>query len=78
VGTLSGRNTRYGDSVQSRKSIDLATFFSFEISMLADRFLMEIEENVNPGAEQRQFSKILFDYLNNMHSQIVAFDSNDL
>jgi hypothetical protein len=26
----------------------LATFFNFEISGLADRFLMEMKENVNP------------------------------
>jgi hypothetical protein len=36
----------------------LATFFDSKISVLADRFLMEIEENVNPGTEKRQFSKI--------------------
>jgi hypothetical protein len=33
----------------------LATFFNFEISGLADEFLMEIEENVNLGMEKRQF-----------------------
>jgi hypothetical protein len=33
----------------------LATFFNFEISGLADRFLMEIEENVNPGTGERRF-----------------------
>jgi len=31
----------------------LARFFNFEISRLADSFLMEIEENVNPGTEKR-------------------------
>jgi hypothetical protein len=30
----------------------LATFFNFKIDGLADRFLMKIEENVNPGAEK--------------------------
>ena len=33
------------------KHRQLATFFNFEISGLADRFLMEIEENVNSGWE---------------------------
>ncbi len=33
----------------------LAKFFNHEIKWLADRFLMEIEENVNPGTEKRQF-----------------------
>ncbi len=36
---------------------------------------MEIEENVNAGIEKRQFSKIPFDYLKNMQSQIVVCDS---
>jgi hypothetical protein len=39
----------------------LATYFNFEISGLSDRFLMEIEENVNPGTEKGQFSKIPFE-----------------
>ena len=41
----------------------LATLFNFEISELADRFLMEIEENVNPRTEELQFSKIPFENL---------------
>ena len=56
----------------------LATFFNFEISGLADTFLMEIEENVNPGIEKRQFSKIPFENRKNMQSQIVACYSRDL
>ena len=31
MGTLSGRNTRYGDSVQSRKSIDLANGYTRQL-----------------------------------------------
>jgi hypothetical protein len=50
----------------------LAKFFNFEISGLADRFLMEIEENVNLGTEQRHFSKIPFENRNNMQSQMVV------
>jgi hypothetical protein len=34
--------------------VQLAKFFNFEISRLADRFLIEIEENVNSGAGTRQ------------------------
>ena len=48
--------------------------FKFEISWLADSLLMKIEENVNPGTEKREFSKIPFDYLTNMQSQIVVCD----
>jgi hypothetical protein len=33
---------------------------------------MEIEENVNPGMEKRQFSKIPFENRQNMQSQIVV------
>jgi hypothetical protein len=55
----------------------LATFFNFEINRLADRFLMEIEENVNPGKETGQFSKIPFENRKNMQSHIVACDSRD-
>jgi hypothetical protein len=33
----------------------LATLVNFEISGLADRFLIEIEENVNPGVERGSF-----------------------
>jgi hypothetical protein len=36
------------------RDASLAKFFNFEISGLADRFLMEIEENVNAGAGKRQ------------------------
>jgi hypothetical protein len=56
----------------------LATFFNFEINRLADRFLMEIEENVNPGKETGQFSKIPFENRKNMQSHIVACDSRYL
>jgi hypothetical protein len=38
---------------------------------------MEMEENVNPGGQERQFSKIAFENRQNMHSQIVACDSRD-
>ena len=46
----------------------LATFFNFEINGLADRFVMEIEENVNPGTGKRQFSKMPFENRKNMQS----------
>ena len=36
-------------------SSTLAKFFNHEIIRLADRSLMEIEENVDPGTEKRQF-----------------------
>ncbi len=36
---------------------------------------MESEENVNLGTEIRQFSKIPFEYLKNMQSQIVVCHS---
>jgi hypothetical protein len=36
----------------------LAKFFNHEIRGFADRFLMEIEEDVNPGTEKQQSSKI--------------------
>jgi len=38
------------DMVRHSKKVklSLATFFHFEISGLTDRFLMEIEEDVNP------------------------------
>jgi len=36
---------------------------------------MEVEENVNPGTEKRQFSKIPFENRKNMHSQLVVYDS---
>ena len=52
----------------------LATFFKPEINGLGDGFLMKIEENVNPGTEKRQFSKIPFENLKNMQSQIVVCD----
>jgi len=35
----------------------LAKVFNFEISGLPDRFLMEMEENVNPGMGKGQFSR---------------------
>jgi hypothetical protein len=37
----------------------LATFFNFEIKWLADRFLIEIEENVNSGRENGSFQRYL-------------------
>ena len=52
-------------------------FFNIQIGRLADRFLMEIQENVNPGAETRQLSKIPFEYRKNMQSQIVVCHSRD-
>jgi hypothetical protein len=36
---------------------------------------MEIEENVNPGVETRQFSKIALKNRKNMESQLVVCDS---
>jgi hypothetical protein len=56
----------------------LATFFNFEIKGLADRFLMEIEENVNPGTEKRQFSKIPFEDRKHMQSQTVVCYSREM
>jgi len=44
----------------------LVTFFNFEINRLTDRFIVEIEENVNPGTEKRQFSKTAFENRKNM------------
>jgi hypothetical protein len=38
---------------------------------------MEIEENVNPGTQKGQFSKIPFGNSKNMQYQIVAYDSRD-
>jgi hypothetical protein len=38
----------------------LAALFNFEISGLADRFLMEIEQNVNSGWEKGSFQRYLF------------------
>jgi hypothetical protein len=55
----------------------LATLFKIQISELADRFLMEIEEKVNPGTEKRQFSKIPFENSKNMQSQIVICHSRN-
>jgi hypothetical protein len=39
---------------------------------------MEIEENVNPGTEKRQFSKIPFENRQNMRYQLVVCDSRHL
>jgi hypothetical protein len=50
----------------------------FEISGLADNFLMKIKENVNPGMEKWEFSKIAFENRKNMQSQIVVCHSRDL
>jgi len=48
----------------------------FEISGLADRFLMEIEENVNPETQKGEFSEIPFGNRKNMQYQIVVCDSS--
>jgi hypothetical protein len=50
----------------------------FEISGLADNFLMKIKENVNPGMEKWEFSKIAFENRKNMQSQIVVCHSRCL
>ena len=42
------------------KDRSLATFFNIQINRLADRFIMEIEENVNGGEEKGRFSQIPF------------------
>jgi hypothetical protein len=39
---------------------------------------MEIAENVNPGTEKRQFSKIALENRKNMRSQIVVCHSREL
>jgi hypothetical protein len=54
----------------------LAKFFNHEIRGLADRFLTEIEEDVNPGTEKRQFSKIPFGNQKNMQPEIVVCEIN--
>jgi hypothetical protein len=46
-----------------------AAFFNVEISGLADRFVMEIEENVNFGPEKRQFSKIPYEVEHSVWTQ---------
>jgi hypothetical protein len=46
-----GRHKMWGVSSVRRDYNFLATFFNLQISGLADRFLMEIEENVNLGTE---------------------------
>jgi hypothetical protein len=56
----------------------LATFFNFAINSLADRLLMEIEENVNGDGEKRRFSQIPFVNRKNMQSQIVICDSRQM
>jgi hypothetical protein len=56
----------------------LAKPFKYEIKWLANRFVMEIEENVNLGREKPQFSKIPFEYRKNMQSQIVVCHSSNL
>ena len=53
----------------------LAKLFMFNISGLADKFLMEIEENGNPETVGWQFLNIPFNYLKNMESRIVVCDS---
>jgi hypothetical protein len=55
----------------------LATFFNFAINSLADRLLMEIEENVNGDGEKRRFSQIPFGNRKNLQSQIVVCDSRN-
>ena len=55
----------------------LATFFNIQISGLPNRFLLEIEENVNSGRGKRRFLKIPFEYRKNMQSQIVVCYSRD-
>jgi hypothetical protein len=47
------------DVIQSSLFQFLATFFSLEISGLADSFLMEIEENVNSGQQTSSFKRYL-------------------
>jgi len=56
----------------------LTKFFNFEISGLTHSFLMRIEEDVNPGTENRQFSKIPFENRKNLQSQIVICDSREI
>jgi hypothetical protein len=55
----------------------LATLFNIEISGLPDRFLTEIEENVNVRTQNEVFSKITFENRKNMQSHIVVCDSRD-
>jgi hypothetical protein len=71
-----GMNGRFAQNAICGRLI-LAKLFNFEISGLAHSFLMEIEENVNPGTGKRRFSKIPFENQKNTRSQIVACDSRD-
>jgi hypothetical protein len=72
------RDKMWGASSVRRDHRLLATFFNIQISGLADRFVMEIAENVNPGTEKRQFSKIALENRKNMRSQIVVCHSREL
>ena len=77
VSTASSTHTTCGVDVRANQIISILPFFNIEISCLPDRFLMEIEENVNAGTEQRQFSKIASENRKNMQSQIVVCDSRE-
>ena len=72
--TESGNCATYGRSAQRGFITDTLPFFNFEIKGLADSFLMEIEQNVNPGMEKGQFLKIPLGNRKNMQCQIVACD----
>ena len=50
----------------------LATLFNIQIKGLADRFVTEIKENVNPGTQKGEFSKIPVENRQNIQSQIVV------
>lgn len=53
----------------------LATFFNIEISELVARLLMEIEEDFNPGVEERQFLEIALEKRKNSLCRLVVCHS---
>jgi hypothetical protein len=63
-----GKAQDVGATAVRRDYIFLAKFFNIQINGLSDRFVMEIRENVTPGTEKRQFSKIALENRKNMRS----------
>jgi hypothetical protein len=56
----------------------LATLFNVQINVLVDRFLMEIEENVNPGPQKGEVSEIPLGNRKIMQTQIVVCHISNL
>ena len=63
--------------LDEEKSRFLATLFNLQMSGLADRFLTEIEEKVNPGMGSRPLSEIAFENRKKMQFQIVVCNGRD-